>query len=135
MKVESSSNAALIFCAFYCFQIEKQVKTSTWTDTARAPEYKAALDSSKLVEIWEFFLGIRQFHSHSSCRPQTKAQLNSSLYFQECRNLVFASSWRKDTMQLAEMQKHVYLTKTGTERRMEWGRHELWNYGNVSPLD
>lgn len=51
MKVESSSNAVLIFFPFYCFQIQKQVKTSSSTHTARGPEYKATLDSSKLVEI------------------------------------------------------------------------------------
>lgn len=51
MKAESSINAGLIFFPFYCFQIQIQVKTSTSTDTARAPEYKATLDSSKMVEI------------------------------------------------------------------------------------
>lgn len=51
MKAESSSNAGLIFFPFYCFQIQIQVKSSTSGDTARAPEYKATLDSSELVEI------------------------------------------------------------------------------------
>lgn len=51
MKAESSSNAGLIFFPFNCFQIQIQVKSSTSADTARAPEYKAALDSSELVEI------------------------------------------------------------------------------------
>lgn len=61
MTVESSSNTGLIFLPLYCFQIQKQVKTSTWTDTAGDPEYKAALEYSKLVKIWEFFPGIWQF--------------------------------------------------------------------------
>lgn len=73
MKAESSSNAGLIFFPFNCFQIQIQVKSSTSADTARAPEYKAALDSSELVEIWELVPGIQQFHSHSPCRAQTKA--------------------------------------------------------------
>lgn len=68
MQVESSSNAGLIFFPFYCFQIQKQIKTSIWTDTARALEYKAILDSSKLEEFWELVAGIQQLLSHSSCR-------------------------------------------------------------------
>lgn len=61
IKVKSSSNAGLIFFPLYLFlpfllfQIQKQVKINTLTDTARAPKknkaYKATLESSKLVEI------------------------------------------------------------------------------------